>query len=167
MGREPTKAGENRYYIARKEAAKYNDKLSSREGAAEALNVSPSTVAAYELGLTSVPVDMVVLMADLYNDPTLKNQFCCHDCPIGKGTPLATEIDDIRGIALRFLDVAKDGDMTKAKLELIDISKDGAITGDEIPRLRGVMDMMDEMSKLFSEARMFYKKLLDGGVGGE
>lgn len=167
MGREPTKAGGNRYYIARKEAAKYSDKLYSREGAAEALNVSPSTVAAYELGLTSVPVDMVVLMADLYNDPTLKSQFCCHDCPIGKGVPVATEIDDIRGITLRFLDLAKEGDIARAKEELIEISKDGKITKDETPKLRGVLDMMDTMSKLFSEARMYYEKLLDGGEAVE
>lgn len=165
MGRLPTKAGENRYFIARKEASKYNERLSSREGAAEMLNVSPSTVAAYELGLTSVPVDMVVMMADLYNEPSLKNQYCCYDCPIGRGAPMATEIDDIRGITLRFLDIAKDGDIGKAKDELVSIAKDGKITADELPKLKEVMDLMDAMTQLFSEARMYYEKLVDGGAG--
>ena len=72
MGRDAMKAGENPCFRCRKEAAKYNDKLSSREGAAEALGVSASSLADYELGITKViPVDKVVLMADLYNAPEL------------------------------------------------------------------------------------------------
>lgn len=40
MGRGATKAAGNVYYKARIEAAKWNDRLCSREGAAEALGVS-------------------------------------------------------------------------------------------------------------------------------
>ena len=51
----------------------YNERLYSREGAAELLGISVSTLADYELGNTKVvPVDKVVLMADLYNAPELK-----------------------------------------------------------------------------------------------
>lgn len=67
MGRGATKAAGNVYYQARIEAAKWNGSLSSREGAAEALGVSVDTVKNIELGLHKcVPVDLVVLMADLY-----------------------------------------------------------------------------------------------------
>lgn len=59
---------ENIYFRCRKEAAMHNQKLSSREGAAELLGISVSSLQKYELGVTkTVPVDMVVLMADLYN----------------------------------------------------------------------------------------------------
>ena len=72
MGRGATKAAGNVYYQARIEAAKWNGSLSSREGAAEALGVSVDTVKNIELGLHKcVPVDLVVLMADLYNAPYL------------------------------------------------------------------------------------------------
>lgn len=68
MGRGPTKSNENVYFVARKKAAMYNERLYSREGAAELLGISVSTLADYELGNTKVvPVDKVVLMADLYN----------------------------------------------------------------------------------------------------
>lgn len=61
MGAAATKAVGNVYYEARKKAAMYNDRLSSREGAAEALGISPSTLADYELGLTKfVPVENVI-----------------------------------------------------------------------------------------------------------
>ncbi len=39
MGTNPTKAADNMYCQCRKEAARYNDKLNSREGAAELLGI--------------------------------------------------------------------------------------------------------------------------------
>ena len=68
MGRDAAKACENQCFRCRKEAAKYNKKLDSREGAAEMLGISVSSLADYELGNTKViPVDKVVLMADIGN----------------------------------------------------------------------------------------------------
>lgn len=68
MGKEPLKENTNVYFQARKRAAMSNDRLFSRENAAELLGISPYTLADYELGNTKVvPVDKVVLMADLYN----------------------------------------------------------------------------------------------------
>lgn len=67
MGRGATKAAGNVWYEARMEAAKWNDKLLSRAGAAEALNMSEDAVKDAELGLNKcMPVDKAVLMADLY-----------------------------------------------------------------------------------------------------
>lgn len=51
MGTNPTKAADNVYCRYRKAAAMYNDKLNSREGAAELLGISQSTLADYELVL--------------------------------------------------------------------------------------------------------------------
>lgn len=48
MGQNPTKAANNIYCQKRKEAAKFNDRLNSREGASEPLGVSPSALADYE-----------------------------------------------------------------------------------------------------------------------
>lgn len=55
MGRGSTKGNENVYFVARKRAAMYNERLYSREGAAELLGISVSTLADYELGNTKVP----------------------------------------------------------------------------------------------------------------
>ena len=93
MGRGSTKGNENVYFVARKRAAMYNERLYSREGAAELLGISVSTLADYELGNTKVvPVDKVVLMADLYNAPELKTGYCKHECPICSYLPVATEV---------------------------------------------------------------------------
>lgn len=73
MGSNPTKAANNMYCKCRLAAAKYNDKLNSRDGAAEMLGLSSSTLASYELNLTKVvPVESIMMMADVYNAPELK-----------------------------------------------------------------------------------------------
>ena len=69
MGNGSMKDNDNVYFLARKKAAIYNERLYSREGASELLGISVSTLADYELGNTKVvPVDKVVLMAEMCND---------------------------------------------------------------------------------------------------
>lgn len=84
MEKECMNCGGSIYFQCRKEAAKYNDRLSSREGASEMLNVSVSSLSNYELGLTPVPTDVVVRMADLYGAPELEACYCKNDCPYWK-----------------------------------------------------------------------------------
>lgn len=81
----------------------YNERLYSREGAAELLGISVSTLADYELGNTKVvPVDKVVLMADLYNAPELKTGYCKHECPICSYLPVATEAKCLEISSVRY-----------------------------------------------------------------
>lgn len=104
MGRDATKAAGNVWYEARMNAAKYDDRLRSREGAAERLGMSPSSVADAELGLTKfMPVDKAVLMADFYNAPHLLNHYCMNECPIGCRRPMSEENLDIDRVTVRLL----------------------------------------------------------------
>lgn len=163
MGLGCTKDNQNVYFRARKEAAECNERLSSREGAAELLGISPSTLADYELGITKfVPVDKVVLMADLYNRPELRTGYCKHECPIGKHIPLATKVSGIEGIALRLIrefDSEKIKDMEK---KLIDIAADGIISEDEKPTLEEIIGRLDELSLAISELKLAGEKVLKG-----
>ena len=63
MGRDATKAAGNPWYQARKKAAEYDDRLCSRESAAEQLGMSVSSLADAELGNTKfMPVDTAALI---------------------------------------------------------------------------------------------------------
>lgn len=154
---------ENVYFAARKSAAMYNDKLYSREGASELLGLSPSTLADYELGNTKVvPVDKVVLMADLYNAPELKTGYCKHECPIGREMSLATKQKGIEGIALRLLRELSPSRIDRISEELIDISEDGIISDDEKPRMREVLQSLDRLSEVISELKLVGEKAMGG-----
>lgn len=146
MGRKPTKAHENIYFQCRKTAALEDERLNSREGAAELLGISPSTLADYEMGVTKfIPVESVVRMADLYKAPFLKTRFCSRNCPIGScsGALLPTEP---KPIELVVLGIAKDMQARKiesARDELIDIASDGRVDGEERTRLSKVISELD------------------------
>lgn len=163
MGRESVKGNENVYFKARKEAAMYNPKLYSREGAAEMLGVSVSTLADYELGNTKVvPVDKVMLMADLYNCPELRNGYCKYECPIGKSLPVATEIKSLEGIALRLLRTFNVNAIVSMKENLIDITADGMISDEEYSSLSVIREQLRDLQTVISEFQLATDKIVGG-----
>ncbi len=163
MGKDSTKSNDNVYFRARKEAAIHNERLFSREGAAELLGISVSTLADYELGNTKViPVDKVVLMADLYNCPELKYMYCKCECPIGKQMPLATEAKGIEGIALRLIQKFDPEELKEMKNSLVEIAADGIISDDEKPRMEAILRKLDDMAVVINEMKLVGEKALKG-----
>lgn len=154
MGREARKAAGNPWYEARKKAAEYDDRLCSREGAAERLGMSVSAVADAELGLTKcMPVDKAVLMADLYNAPQLLNYYCLHECPIGCRHSISDEVVDIDRVTVKLLKGLRVDKLEEIKDSLFDIAEDGKITDDEKPELKEVLDYLDSLAKTVSELK--------------
>lgn len=159
MGTNPTKAADNIYCKCRKEAAKYNDKLNSREGAAELLGISASTLADYELGITKIiPADAILRMADLYNAPELRNHYCKYSCPLGQDVPLVdTESLDI--IAVRALASLKK--VQESKENLLDVVADGVISEDEKPILQDILSNLDELTAVSQNLKVWVQKNLE------
>lgn len=156
MGTKPTKAASNIYCQRRKEAAKYNDRLNSREGAAELLGISPGTLADYELGITKIiPADSILRMADLYNAPELRNYYCRNCCPLGGDVP---EIDmcSLDRITIKALSLLRK--MQATKENLLDITEDGVITDDEKPKLEQILKDLDELSAVAQNLRAWVEK---------
>jgi transcriptional regulator with XRE-family HTH domain len=163
MGSGCMKENDNVYFRARKNAAIYNDKLYSREGASELIGVSSSTLADYELGITKVvPVDKVVIMADLYNCPELKTGYCKHECPIGKTMPIATQVKSIEGIALRIIREFDSEKIKNIEQSLIDIAADGIISDEEKPALEDILKRLDALAEVISEMKLVGEKALNG-----
>lgn len=163
MGKAPMNENNNMYFKARKKAAAYNERLYSREGAAELLGISVSTLADYELGNTKVvPVDKVVLMADLYNAPELITWYCMRECPIHGFLTLATEEKSIQGIALRLLRGFNEDELKSMKEDLIEITEDGIISSDEIPKLKTILEKLEKMAEIISEMKITSEKYIKG-----
>ncbi len=161
MGKGPINENTNVYFQARKKAAIYNERLYSREGAAELLGISVSTLADYELGNTKVvPVDKVVLMADLYCAPELIAGYCMRECPVHGFLPLATEEKSIQGIALRLLKGFNEDELKTMKVDLIEITEDGIISQEEIPKLKEILKKLEGMAEVISEMKIAGEKYL-------
>ena len=123
------------------------------------MGISVSTLADYELGNTKVvPVDKVVLMADLYNAPELITGYCMRECPVHGFLPLATEEKSLEGIALRLLQNFNEDSL---KLDLIEMLDNGAIY---------MMDIQNFIGQSSSEAdrqREYYNRILLRNIGHE
>lgn len=164
MGRDATKAMGNVWYEARKEAAIYNDRLASREGAAEMLGMSVSAVADAELGLNKcMPADKAVLMADLYRKPQLLNYYCKHECPIGCRHALAEEVRSLAQVTVEIIRGLRVQDVGEIKDMLLDIAADGVITEDEKPQLEKVVSYLEEVAKDINELKIISECALNGG----
>lgn len=159
MGTRPTKAASNIYCRCRLEAAKYNERLNSREGAAELLGCSTSTLSDYELGITkNVPPDMVIKMADLYNAPELKNHYCANDCPIGRMSVVELDGGGIDRLTLQML--ASLSQIDSIKRTLIDVAADGVISDEEVPKFQEVLQSLETISKSAQELKLWAEKTL-------
>ena len=83
MSKFATKAASNMFCQARYEAAKSNERLSSREGAAEEIGIDRTRLARIELGST-IPYQEEVLLMD--SNPAHMgvdirvDQICCRRC---------------------------------------------------------------------------------------
>lgn len=159
MGKDSIKPNENIYFKCRKEASVWDERLCSRESAADLLGVSVSSLADYELGLTKVvPVDKVVLMADLYRSPQLKTMYCKNACPIGECLTVATEILGIETIVVRLLNNLEEGKIKEVKMKLVQIAATGGITGENYHSIDNIMTYLDGLAKSISELKLLCTK---------
>lgn len=160
MAKTVTKASSNMYCKARLAAAKFNDAFNSREGAAEYLGISKDALTKYELDLCKVvPVDAIVMMAEVYNAPELLNNYCTKECPIGaSGMVSAAEVKSIELITLRMLNTLRD--VEKSKDELLEIVQDGIIEEDEKEQLKEIIKFFEKVEQNVCELKLWaYKNL--------
>ena len=160
MGSDCIKENTNIYFQARKNAV-LDSVAVSREEAAYQLGVSVSTLSDYERGKTKiVPVDKVVLMADLYNAPELKMNYCKNECPIGRNLPIATHIKGLESVTLRFIKEVDADKISSIRSRLIDIAEDGIIDDYEKPEFEQIINSLDEIAVIINEIKLIGEKVL-------
>lgn len=138
------------------EAAKFDNRLSSREKAAELCGLSAPQMARYELGMANIPPESVCMMADLYNAPELRSYYCHHQCPIGAIDVSPVYSMQLEGITLNIL--AEMNMLNKIKDRLIEIAADGQITEDEEEDFNKILDNLDGISQRAQELKIYAEK---------
>lgn len=144
MGKKATKAADNMYYLARMEAAENNEDLSSREKAAELLNIDRTRLARIELDAIAPYPEEVKAMSRCYNTPELCNQYCARECPIGKDSVKEVTIDDFDRLSLKVLGSLKD--IEHLRSSLISISEDGKVNDWERADFQDILATLEKIS---------------------
>ena len=125
MGRGPTNENTNMYFQARKRRQRTTRGYGAAKELQNCWEYRFQHWRDYELGNTKVvPVDKVVLMADLYNAPELITGYCMRECPVHGFLPLATEEKSLEGIALRLLQNFNEDSLKNMRDSLIEITAD-------------------------------------------
>lgn len=149
MSRQATKACGNRYYEARIRAAKYNDRLLTRAGAAEYLpGVTEDSLKKYELDITKAPNVVVALMADAYNEPELRAWYCANECPLGRDCREIPEMPAERAL-IRLQNSVQEMDEVTRKLAAV--MEDGKVNEDERPLVPQIRDRLLEFRRRADE----------------
>lgn len=156
MTRIAASTAANRYYLARMEAAKKNDHLSSREGASEETGIDRKRLQRIEIGTLNPYPEEVMLMADAYHAPELMNFYCTSACPIGQKIVPKAELQELDRLAVKFLN-ALEG-IKGADRALLSIAADGNLTADELPAMEELLEAIKAISAVGYELEIFKKK---------
>ena len=165
MPKMATKAADSVFYKARMEAAKWNDRLSSREGAAEVTGLDRTRIAYIELGTTNPYPEEILILADCYNAPELCNHYCSRMCPIGCQTVEPVEIRELESATLQLLSSIRG--LPKITDNLIDIVEDGKIDEDEREDMESILHQLKQAANKIKALELVYEKRLRTQGEGE
>lgn len=158
MPRTATKAADNVFYKTRMEAAKWNEKLSSREGAAEVTGLDRTRLASIELETVTPYPEDVLMLADTYNAPELMNHFCSCICPLGRQT---VETLEVKGLALATLQLLSSAQSFQSVInDLVSVTDDGVIDESEKQTMANILETLGETSKKIEELKLVVQKIL-------
>lgn len=156
MSKPATKAANSEFYIARMAATSFNDKMASREGAAEETGIDRTRLARIELGSINPYPEEVLLMSDAYDAPQLMNFYCSHVCPIGRQTVEPCEMLEFDRMMFRALGALQDAERISEMI--VGIAKDGKVGQDEVEKMRAVMDYLQNVGAAADEMQLWIKK---------
>lgn len=156
MGKLAPTTAANRYYLARMEAAKTNERLSSRDGAAEETYIDRKRLQRIEVGTLEPYPEEVMIMADTYHAPELLNYYCTTACPIGKHTVPRAEFQQLDRLTAKFLNAIEG--LRGTDRELLHIAEDGKVSEDERPRLENILAAITKIAAIGCEIRMYLDK---------
>lgn len=146
----------SRYYLARIEAAKKNDRLSNREGASEETGIDRKRMQRIEIGTLYPYPEEVLLMVDTYHAPELLNYHCSQCCPIGQRTVPRAEASELDRITVKFLnalDAIRDSDK-----DLLRIAQDGTLSADEVPQMEHLLSSIQRIVTVALEIQIYLDK---------
>lgn len=156
MGKLSTKENKNVYQVARESLGL------SRAAAADRMSefgLTEYRLVKIEDGTVKIQPEDVVAMSKGYNEPELRNHYCCHECPIGKiDTPEVIYKDNVHEILVNMA-VSLES-VNQKKLRLMDILADGRIENDEAEDFRKISEELERISMTIEALQLWCEKMI-------
>ena len=134
----------------------------TRERAADLIpGFSPERIEKIENGRTQIQPEDVVLMADSYKSPALRNYYCANECPIGRQHELPTESKELAQIAVETLNAVNR--ITRNRDRLLEIVEDGQVCSDEYADFLEIKATLDKIALSVSNLQLWVDEQIASG----
>ena len=111
-----------------------------------------------EKGSVTVQPEDVVAMAKRYNEPALRNYYCCNQCLIGKiDVPEVKQTGDIYEVLVSMAVSLRN--VNHAKIRLMEILKDSKVTPDEAEDFARISSELENVSMTIEALQLWCEKL--------
>lgn len=120
--------------------------------------IQPERLERIENGKFPITPDEVMLLAEIYGEPTLCNHYCSKECPIGEKYVPEVKVKDLAQIVLEMLSSLNS--MKKSQERLIEITADGAIDDDEIKDFVFIQKELERISITVEALQLWVEQML-------
>ena len=145
------------YKQMRKERNLTRDEVCDR--ASEMNNpIQPERLERIENGKFPITPDEVMLLAEIYGEPTLCNHYCSKECPIGEKYVPEIKVKDLAQIVLEMLSSLNS--MKKSQERLIEITADGIIEDDEIRDFVQIQKELEHISITVETLQLWVEEMI-------
>ena len=135
----------------------------SREKASELLEtISPEKLERIENEKQLPTPEDVMIMADKYSEPSIKNYYCANQCPMGQHYVPRIEFDDLEKTVLKL--VASLNAMNAKKDQLIEIASDGVVHDYELASFVNIQNELEKLSFALSKMEVWTEKMMSSGA---
>lgn len=122
------------------------------------LPIQPERLERIENGKFPITPDEVMLLAEIYGEPTLCNHYCSKECPIGEKYVPEVKVKDLAQIVLEMLSSLNS--MKKSQERLIEITADGIIDDDEIKDFVFIQKELERISMTVEALQLWVEQML-------
>lgn len=105
--------------------------------------------------------DEVMLLAEIYGEPTLCNYYCANECPIGKKYVPEIKVKDLAHIVLEML--ASLNSIEERQARLIEITADGTIDDNEIKDFVCIQNQLERISLTIEAMQLWAEEMIADG----
>lgn len=120
--------------------------------------IQPERLERIENGKFPITPDEVMLLAQIYGEPTLCNHYCSKECPIGEKYVPEVKVKDLTQIVLEMLSSLNS--MKKKQERLIEITADGWIDDDEIKDFVYIQKELERISITVETLQLWVEQML-------
>ena len=120
--------------------------------------LQPERLERIENGKLEIHPEEVMLLSEIYGEPTLCNHYCAKECPIGQKYVPEIKVKDLTQIVLEMLSSLNS--MKKSQERLIEITADGMIEDDEIQDFVFIQKELERISITVETLQLWVEQMI-------